>query len=204
MIGLTFFILLPSQAGIFLVLLIIIGAAAFAWSVPKAISLAKGLSGEREVGAILDELKRGGAFVFHDIGADSFNIDHAVVSTRGIFAIETKYVTKRKSQNNKLSYHDGQLTIHGAPLKFDPLPQARGSAAELRRILKTFSIDRPVKPVVLYPGWWVEGRPNSNDQPWVLEPKALAGWISNEPSKLTPSEAAEIAGLLARYSSTFD
>ena len=39
---------------------------------------------------------RRGAYVFHDVPADNFNIDHVVVSGQGIFAVETKGFTKPK------------------------------------------------------------------------------------------------------------
>jgi hypothetical protein len=46
---------------------------------------------------------------------------------------------------------------------------------------KTF----PVRPVVLFPGWWIESMksPHAPDI-WVLEPKALPRWIENDPVRI--------------------
>lgn len=49
-----------------------------------------GRDGERVVAQYLDDLRGSGARVLHDLLADGFNLDHVVVSERGIFAIETK------------------------------------------------------------------------------------------------------------------
>ena len=41
----------------------------------------------------------------------------------------------------------------------------------------------PVRGVVVYPGWWIEQ--TNKERPhevWVLEPKALPGWIENAPA----------------------
>jgi hypothetical protein len=53
-----------------------------------------GRDGEREVAEYLDNLTRRGNYVFHDIPANGFNIDHIVVSTHGIFTLETKAYSK--------------------------------------------------------------------------------------------------------------
>ena len=53
----------------------------------KALKL--GLAGERAVGQFLEGLRVGGARILHDIQGDDFNVDHVVVSSRGIYCIET-------------------------------------------------------------------------------------------------------------------
>ena len=60
----------------------------------KVRNLRQGRDGERAVGQYLDELRQNGHRVFHDILADQFNVDHVVISTKGIFAIETKTYSK--------------------------------------------------------------------------------------------------------------
>jgi len=52
--------------------------------------LRAGFDAALAVGQELDRLMREGAWVYHDVLGDNFNIDHVVVSPRGIFAIETK------------------------------------------------------------------------------------------------------------------
>jgi hypothetical protein len=57
-------------------------------------SLQLGYEGEKAVGQYLEGLRAQGCRVFHDVIGDNFNIDHIVVSTKGIFVIETKTYNK--------------------------------------------------------------------------------------------------------------
>ena len=52
--------------------------------------LKAGFDAELAVGQELDQLMLSGARVFHDFPAENFNIDHIVISTSGVFAVETK------------------------------------------------------------------------------------------------------------------
>ena len=54
----------------------------------------KGLEGERLVGESLNQLSNESTYVFHDIPGERFNVDHIIVSTRGIFVIETKHFNR--------------------------------------------------------------------------------------------------------------
>jgi hypothetical protein len=54
--------------------------------------LRKGLDAEMAVGQELDQLIGQGARVFHDLPAETFNIDHIVVSRQGVFCVETKAI----------------------------------------------------------------------------------------------------------------
>ena len=56
----------------------------------RAKSLKLGRDGEREVAEVLDWLKQDGAQVIHDLPTSKSNIDHVVISTRGIYVMETK------------------------------------------------------------------------------------------------------------------
>lgn len=57
---------------------------------PKLRAFKLGLEGEKVVGQSLEELRSGGAIILHDIMADGFNVDHVVISPKGLFVIETK------------------------------------------------------------------------------------------------------------------
>jgi hypothetical protein len=58
----------------------------------KELKLAR--DGEKIVGEQLECMRAQGAQVFHDVPGDGFNLDHVVISTHGIYAIETKTRTK--------------------------------------------------------------------------------------------------------------
>lgn len=82
---------------------ITVGAAlvVMAWQTRKLLkasdrldTLRAGYDAELAVGQELDQLMRQGAAVFHDFPAEHSNIDHVVISRRGVFAVETKGYSK--------------------------------------------------------------------------------------------------------------
>ena len=150
-------------------------------------ALRLGRDGERFVGQKLEELRSMGAHVLHDIPGDGFNIDHVVVSDRGIFAIETKTCSK-KSSESRVTFSGEQILIDGHRPDRDPIKQARAESKWLGELLQKSTGKRfPVRAVVLFPNWWVEPAPESiRRHVWVLEPKAFAVFFRNEPTRLPP------------------
>ncbi len=57
----------------------------------------------------------------------------------------------------------------------------------------------PVRPVVLFPGWYVKDSRGSRKELWVLEPKALAAFLANEPEAMTAEDAKLAAFHLSRF-----
>lgn len=123
-------------------------------------NLKAGYDAELAVGQELDQLMRLGAVVFHDIPADNFNIDHVVISSEGVFAVETKGFTKPKQGRGRA---DATVLFDGKVLRFPtwttkaPLEQAERQAAWLAKWL-TSAVGSPVQvlPVVALPGWFVQ------------------------------------------------
>lgn len=123
-------------------------------------NLKAGYDAELAVGQELDRLMRQGAAVFHDIPADNFNIDHVVVSSAGVFAVETKGYTKPKQGRGR---PDATVVFDGNSLKFpmwttrEPLEQAERQAAWLTTWVSSAVGTRIlVLPVLALPGWFVE------------------------------------------------
>ncbi len=165
-----------------------------------AANIKLGRDGEKAVGQFLEGLRVSGARVFHDIPADGFNLDHVVISDRGVFAIETK--TWRKPRPGaSISVRDGRLYRDHRPVKVNPIEQAAAQAAWLRQLLKEFTGKNfPVRPVLVFPGWFVEPiDPETIGRVWVLEPKALPEFIEREPESIAPSDVAMVAFHLSRY-----
>jgi len=168
------------------------------WPQLRALQLAE--DGEKAVGQFLEALREKGYQVFHDIIAEDFNVDHVVIGPAGVFTIETK--TRSKPLRGKPEIHfDGEtLKVGGYTPDRDPIVQALAQAAWLRRLL-TESTGKvvPVRPVVLFPGWYInDSRQNKRDL-WVLEPKALPIWLGNEKAVLAPDEVAMASSHLSRY-----
>jgi hypothetical protein len=166
----------------------------------EAHNLLLGREGERLVGQMLESLREDGAKVFHDVEADGFNLDHVVVSDRGVIVVETKTYTKR-SRGDKISFVGEQLMIGGRRALGDPIGQTRNEIRWLANLLKQ-STDQamPVRGALVFPDWWVERPPDSiNKDVWVLEPKALRGWLQHEPVRLSGPDVAMATLHLSQY-----
>ncbi|MGJ8673978.1 nuclease-related domain-containing protein [Rubritalea sp.] len=134
-----------------------------------------GFDGERCVGAELNPLLARGYYVYHDFLFDmrpggetsNFNIDHIAIGPEGIFIIETK--AKRKSLKPPVNeLKPEQIAVEGksretATLRFPdgsidekPIKQALRQSEQFHRWLKMPNItDAEVRPIVVYPGWWI-------------------------------------------------
>jgi len=157
-----------------------------------------GRDGERVVGQFLERLREGGGQVFHDIPGEGFNLDHVVISTRGIYAVETK--TFRKPWPTATVLVDGDtLTVAGHVPDRNPIEQVTAAARWLERTLAESTGKRfAVRGVVVFPGWFVAQRGPRGDV-WVLEPKMLPGFIEQEPTTIAPCDVALAAFHLSRY-----
>jgi len=143
-------------------------------------------------------MREQGAKVFHDVPGDGFNLDHVVISTHGIYAIETKTRTKPSSRARVIVDGD-TLTVAGHVPERNPIEQVTTAARWLERRLQESTGKRFfVRGVVVFPGWYVEQRGQRGDV-WVLEPKMLPGFIENAPAMIAAPDAALAADHLARY-----
>ena len=157
-----------------------------------------GRDGERTVGQQLEHLREHGGQVFHDVPGDGFNLDHVVISPRGIYAIETKTLSKPWPSATILVDGD-TLSVAGRVPDRNPIEQVTGAARWLERMLKESTGTRfTVRGVVVFPGWFVAQR-GSRGQVWVLEPKALPAFIEREPANIAASDVSLAASHLSRY-----
>jgi len=194
---------LPRQPWLFTILAIG-GTAWLTWLVARfrkrVRSLRLGRDGERHVGELLEGLRENGARIFHDVPGEGFNLDHVVISTRGIYVVETK--TRRKpSPHAKVVYDGRTVTVAGRVPERDPVRQATAEASWLQRTLQD-STGRafPVRGVVVYPGWWIEPTGDAKrSEVWVLEPKALPAFIGHANEVIEPEDVALAAFHLSRY-----
>ena len=166
-------------------------------NLPKLRQLQLGRDGERVVGQLLEELRADGYEVLHDIPGDGYNIDHALVGPSGVFAIETKTVRKPKG-DQRVIFSGEAITVAGLTPDRDPIAQVRAAARELGRIVRDRSgLDTPVKPVVLYPGWYTESSGKSDV--WVLNETVFPKWLANEDVKLSDIQVRQISTGIARH-----
>ena len=169
------------------------------WKLRKKIKELKlGRDGEKIVGEQLECMREQGAHVFHDVPGEDFNLDHVVISTHGIYAIETK--TRSKPSSKARVVVDGDsLTVAGYAPDRNPIEQVTAAARWLEKRLQASTGKRFfVRGVVVLPGWFVEQKGSRGDV-WVLEPKALPAFIENAPAMIAPSDVALAADHLSRY-----
>lgn len=168
---------------------------------PKIRRLKLGRDGEKVVGQSLEELRTGGAIVLHDITSNGFNVDHVVISIKGIFVIETKTRSKPKGRDIKVVYDGEKLLIDGWALAPDPLKQVRANTAWIRELLmESTGKSFPARSVLLFPGWYVEKvGAHAQDRVWVLNPKALPAFIDNENTTLSLEDVKMATCHLSRY-----
>jgi hypothetical protein len=187
----------PTRGSCFIVTGIALVGTVLAIRQMRAISgrmknLRQGLDGEMAVGQFLEEYCRERKYkVLHDLKGDGFNVDHILVGPGGIFAIETKTISKPRIGVPVVTYDGDSVLVDGMRPDRDPVAQVKACARHVAEVLAG-STNRDakgifVRPVVLYPGWFVEGSSAGTDA-WVLEPKAFVQFLHHENERLSPED----------------
>lgn len=134
----------------------------------KGESWAKGATGERTVGAILDGLVRRGVVVLHDraIPGSKANIDHITVGPRGVHVIDPKHYTGR------VEVREGRLFVKGRH-RGKLVDSMERQAWEVEAALA--QVDVPVHPVLCFVGsqWPLIRRPLQFGRVAVVWPQRL-------------------------------
>lgn len=166
----------------------------------KLKSVRLGLQGEKAVGQFLEKLRASGAIVFHDIVGDKFNLDHVVITKSAIYVIETKTMSKPAKGKTELSYDGATICWGGKPIMGDPIGQVCAASTWLREILEESTGKRPIiKPVVLFPGWYIRNTYSGKSNVWVLNPKAFPTYIKNEEERIPTEDVHMFASHLCRW-----
>jgi hypothetical protein len=115
----------------------------------RRLDFLRGARGEEETARILSGLAAG-AHVFHGMavprgGVAAGDIDHAVVSPRGVFVVETL------NWSGQASIAGDQLLYDGCLPDRDPVDRVRRAASALRERLRASGVDTHVQPVLCLP-----------------------------------------------------
>ena len=161
-------------------------------------NLKQGRDGEKAVGQFLEILREDGCVVFHDIIGNGFNIDHVVISEKGIYCIETKTWSKPTSGSPMIHFDGSTLKVDSIGDKSEVLTQINSASKWLQSTLsestgKTYDVN----PVVLFPGWYINSKQHSKI--WVLEPKALRAFIAKQNPSIKTEDKKLAAFHLSRY-----
>lgn len=177
------------------------------WKILKKLKTLKlGRDGERAVGQFLDDLREKGYRIYHDIVGDNFNIDHVIISKKGIYVVETKTYSKPEKGRSKIYFDGEELSIDALGKQTKPIIQVNSASNWLKGILReTTGKEFAVKPVVLFPGWFVEStKEGKKSNTWVLNPKALPSYIENQPNIISQEDVKLASFHLTRYIRTKD
>lgn len=157
--------------------------------------------GEKAVGQYLADLRENGYRIFHDIVGNGFNVDHVIISDRGIFTVETKTHSKPTSGKATITFDGETIQVNGYIPERDVVTQAKAQASWIQEIIQESTGKQfPVKPVVVFPGWFVETTQTPNKSGlWVLNPKALPSFLQHEPTCLSPEDLKLAAYHLSRH-----
>lgn len=165
-----------------------------------------GYLGELAVAEALSELPRSeGWRVFHDVrlqgdkGQD-FNIDHVVVGTKGVFAVETKAWSKFREEVER----GDDLVVEGDRVSFPrngterreyPLKQAKRQACALRNALEEQTGHLIyVHAQVVTPGWTLFYKGQQNKQ--ICEVGCVASFLEQVNGELPDTRRKAIVALL--------
>lgn len=158
-----------------------------------------GRDGERAVAQYLEWFRTSGFFVFHDVPTGDANIDHVLIGTRGIYTIETKTHSKPVRGECKVQVREDRVSVNGHHMDRNPVVQAKAQARWLHNFFKDAQFKVFVQPVVVFPGWFIEPFDTRAVGAWVLEPKALDGYIGNESERISRDEVKAMASALSSY-----
>ena len=165
----------------------------------KRRDLRQGKKGEVTVGQDLEDLRKKGFKVLHDVCGEGFNVDHVLIGPRGIFTVETKTWSKSAQKPTSIHYDGKVITIGGHAMIADPVRQAKAQASWLKDLIKKQTgKDFTVWPVVVFPGWWVDPQPHGAEA-WVLNPKALPAFLESQKATLSGDDVEFVYARLADY-----
>jgi hypothetical protein len=157
-----------------------------------------GFFGERVVAEALEPLKTRGWRVFHDIpcgdAKSPFNIDHVVVGSGGVFAIETKTRRKGRARDGFAAHeiiYDGSVLAYPWGEDRHGLDQAQRQAQWLAGwIAKQLGVHVTVWPLLTFPGWMIIRRGKGTVV--VVNPKELPSAIESRPANTLDSRQIDL------------
>lgn len=131
----------------------------------------RGAAGEEHVGGLLDELTDDGWNIVHDASFGRGNVDHIVLSTAGVFTVETK------SRQGPVRVR----TIHGAILR---------QAQDQRETLERVTGER-AEPLVVFSRAWVDKPLARRRGVRVLPARMLLAYLRRHANTLTPEQVEQ-------------
>lgn len=162
-------------------------------------NLRLGLRGEQAVAEVLHEVGDAGYRAFHDLQPEgTWNIDHVLVGTRGVFLIETKARRRRppkREQPKHVVVYDGQELIFPCGTDSKAIPQVQRNSEWLASFLlkKTCETVR-VETIVVLPGWYTESKGDFPAK--VMNTNYLRTYLRKQPERIDPVQVRRMIAAL--------
>lgn len=182
--------------------IIIIGYSAYKLHKVRKVlkNLRQGRDGERSVAQYIDLVRSTGMRIFHDIPGEDFNIDHLIVSKKGLYVIETKTYSKPSKGTAKIFFDGEKLVFNNDGFSTREVIQVTAAAKWIENLIEELTAKRySAKPVLVFPGWYVEMAKNNKSDVWTLNPKALKQFIDNRQEVFSNEDVKLISANLSRY-----
>lgn len=155
----------------------------------RALNARRGAMAEEEVGSLLDQLPDG-FFILHDFVSKRGNIDHIVVSPKGILTIETK------SHKGVVTFDGEKLKRDGQDFKKDFIRQAWAQAFSIRDLLARHGMEAPKpQPVILFGNADVRVREKVKGVE-IIGRRYLPAYLARQQDRMTRKDAEKIFELL--------
>ena len=139
-----------------------------------------------------------GYHLYHDVQVNSSVIDHLVVGTKGIFAIQVftpQVVVNQTDTKETTATYDGRSLVYGGQTDFETINQAQLRTDQLSEWLSGF-LSEPVaaRAVVAMPGWTV--RRTSSEGISVVNPRQFGALFAHISAR--PLEEADLQAIAER------
>ena len=158
-----------------------------------------GWSDEISVGQDLEALRARGYRVYHDVRDGDNSVDHVVIGPAGVYVIVTQAMGEPPEADAAITYDGQRILVNDAELEHDPLPRVRARRDAIGRILAIGAARRPpLRPVVLFAGWWIV-RQTRSAEIWVLHPSSFPGLLDREPERLSTADIALFSNVLESH-----
>lgn len=194
-----------------LYILVLLGLSISGYGLYKLIKVKKklkkykqGRDGERWVGQYLNKLSMLGYRVIHDVvfSSDekrkSWNIDHILISEKGLYTVETKTLSKPDKGRTEITTDGEKVFKNGNPLFDNPIVQAKAQSAILKKLLKRKTGKHfDVQPIIVFKDWFV--KENKTAEVWIHNPKMLRYTLEEQPNKLSKEEVNQVCNILYDY-----
>jgi hypothetical protein len=98
-----------------------------------------------------------------------------------------------------VEYDGEKVTVAGFTPDRDPVAQVKALADWLKELIEESTGKKfKVRPVILYPGWFIQKQPKGAEV-WVLNPRALPAFLKNENTAMNVEDVHLVSYHLSRY-----